>query len=293
MIAPVTKEAIQAAFEARGLSPLHRFGQNFLIRPDVLDRIVAAAELRPDEVVLEVGPGTGGLTERLLAACRRVVAAEIDRGLADHLRDLFADDSRFELIVGDVMMKKSALEPDVVQAVMNAGGADGPWCVVANLPYQISSPFLSALGSGPAPPRRIVATLQKEVGIVLNAGPGDEDYTPLSFLARLVWDVERLMVLSPSSFWPAPKVDSVVMRLDTRPERPTSLAATIALGRRLFQGRRKALRSTVARATGVSAEQATAWLEAAGLSPTDRIDGVDPEAIARVAALAHPVEDRW
>ena len=138
-----------------------------------------------------------------------------------------------------------------------------------------------------------MATLQKEVGIVLNAGPGDEDYTPLSFLARLVWDVERLMVLSPSSFWPAPKVDSVVMRLDTRPERPTSLAATIALGRRLFQGRRKALRSTVARATGVSAEQATAWLEAAGLSPTDRIDGVDPEAIARVAALAHPVEDRW
>lgn len=283
MRAPDTREAIKQALADRGLSPLHRHGQNFLIRKTVLDRVAAAARVGEGDVVLEVGPGCGGLTDRLLESGARVVAAEIDRGLAELVADTFGDDPGFTLVRGDVMGQKSALADGVLDALAAAGAWDRGWTVAANLPYQISSPFLSACALLPRPPRRLVVTLQKEVGEVLRAGPGDSAYSALSFLSRLAWTVGRLEALAPGSFWPAPKVDSVVLEMDAREPRPTPLAETIGLARRLFQRRRKALRGTVRDLVPKGVDVA-GLLESVGLSGDDRIDAVDPEAIERLAA---------
>jgi len=276
--APAGREEIRSALAARGLSPRHRWGQNFLVRGDVLDEIVATAEVLDGDVVLEVGPGTGGLTERLLACGAQVIAAEVDRGLAALLGDVLSPTDRLSVVVADVMALKSALSEEVLGAVSAASGA-GPWKVVSNLPYQISSPFLSALPFLSVPPDPVVVTVQKEVADVLLAEPGTDAYSPLSFLARLAWRVRRIRKLSAHSFWPVPQVASAVVRLDRAQPRPVPLVRTLELARRLFQGRRKALRTTLARALEISSADAEGRLQRAGIPPEARIETVAPEAI--------------
>ncbi|MAB90884.1 MAG: 16S rRNA (adenine(1518)-N(6)/adenine(1519)-N(6))-dimethyltransferase RsmA [Planctomycetota bacterium] len=288
MRAPDSREAISKTLSERGLSPLHRRGQNFLVRPGVLDRAVEAAEVVAGDVVLEVGPGCGGLTERLLLAGARVIAVEIDVGLADVVAEFLGAESRLSLLRTDVMEKKSALSAEVDAALEGVPR----WKVCSNLPYQVSSPFLSACALHPRPPERLVVTLQNEVGRVLRAGPGDADYSPLSFLARLAWGVTRVESVPAAAFWPRPQVDSAVMRLDRAPSRTVPLGETVAFARRLFQGRRKALRNTVAKALSPVGEgdfspvDVDGLLDRAGLSADDRIDAAAPEAIERLYGLA-------
>ncbi len=210
--APVLRREIEAALDARGLSPLHRFGQNFLVRADVLDRVVTLAAPGSGDVVLEVGPGLGGLTERLLAAGPTVVAVEIDRGLVDHLRATFADEPRLRLVHGDILDRKSSISAAALAALGEA--PPGRFVVVSNLPYGISSPFLVALARLERPPERIVVTVQKEVADVLRAVPGSDAWSPLSFVARLSWAVSFGPRLSPEAFHPRPRVDSAVVVLD-------------------------------------------------------------------------------
>jgi len=288
---PDTREDISKLLADRGLSPIHRRGQNFLVRPGALDRIVAAAAVEPSDVVLEVGPGCGGLTERLLATGARVVAAELDRGLADVVEAFLGEDERLQVVRGDVMASKSSLAPEVLAAV--APETPGThWKVVSNLPYQISSPFLSGCALLPKPPKRLVVTVQHEVGEVLMAESGSDAYSPLSFLARLAWEVRRLEGLPAAAFWPRPQVDSCVMALDQRPSRPIPLSRSVALARRLFQRRRKALRGTLpgalAEVTGshVAEETLVGWLGEVGVAGTDRIDAVTPESIEGLLAAA-------
>lgn len=288
MRTPDSREAISKTLSARGLSPLHRRGQNFVVRPGVLDRIVRAAEIAAGEVVLEVGPGCGSLTERLLLAGAQVIAVEIDTGLAKVVAELLGSEPGLRLLSADVMEKKSALASEVDVAL----GGTSPWKVCANLPYQVSSPFLSACALHQTPPERLVVTLQSEVGDVLRAGPGDKDYSPLSFLAGLAWEVTRVESVPAAAFWPRPQVESAVMRLDRAPGRSVPLRETVAFARRLFQGRRKALRNTVPRALNPGGEgdpcpvDVDRLLERAGLSGNDRIDAAAPDAIERLYALA-------
>lgn len=288
MRAPDSREAISKTLSERGLSPLHRRGQNFLVRPGVLDRVVEVLEVASGDLVLEVGPGCGGLTERLLLASARVIAVEVDVGLAEVVADLLGSETGLTLIRCDVMERKSALAAEVVDALDAAGAADG-WKVCANLPYQISSPFLSACALHPTPPSRLVVTLQKEVGDVLRASPGDGAYSPLSFLAGLAWQVTRVESVSAAGFWPRPQVDSVVMRLDQAPQRSVPLRETVAFARRLFQARRKTLRKTVPGALDGARHpvpDVDRLLASAGLTGDDRIDAVEPHAIERLYASA-------
>lgn len=288
MRAPDSREAISKTLSMRGLSPQHRRGQNFLVRPGMLDRIVEAAGITAGDVVLEVGPGCGGLTERLLLAGAEVLAVEVDVGLAEIVAEFLGAEPHLRILRIDVMEKKSALAPEVDAALRGTSS----WKVCANLPYQVSSPFLSACALYPTPPERLVVTLQDEVGDVLCAGPGDEDYSPLSFLAGLAWDVTRVASVPAAAFWPRPQVESAVMRLDRAPARQVPLRETVAFARRLFQGRRKALRNTIPRALNPDGEgdlrlvDVDRLLERVGLSGDDRIDVAAPDAIERLYALA-------
>jgi 16S rRNA (adenine1518-N6/adenine1519-N6)-dimethyltransferase len=283
--APDTPTGVKAALAAAGLSPLKRFGQNFLVDPRVLDRVAAASGAGPGEATLEVGPGLGGLTTRLWESGAEVLAVEIDRGLAAHLRRQFADAPRFALVERDVLGRGPELADEVLDALAaaraRAGG--GGWRVASNLPYGITSPFLFALLDTPAgPPRRAVVMIQKEVGDVLVAAPGGDDYSVLSLAARTYWRVRRLFDVGPEAFFPRPDVDSCVVELepatvaaDAPPPRPF-----LAFARTLFQSRRKALRSSLRRARpDLEPAAVDAALDAAGLSPQDRVDGAAPERI--------------
>ena len=289
MRTPDSREAIRTTLGDRGLSPLHRHGQNFLVRPGVLDRVASAAGVTEGDVVLVVGAGCGGLTDRLLGAGARVVAVEIDRGLGDLVEELLGDDPGLTLVRGDVMGSKSTLSDEVRAALARAGAFENGWTVASNLPYQISSPFLSACALETVPPRRLVVTVQKEVGDVLRASPSDSAYSALSFLSCLAWQVARLEALPPGAFWPAPKVASVVLVMEAAAPRPTPLGATVALARQLFQRRRKALRGTV-REVAPTGTDIVALLAEIGVDGDERIDAVAPEMIEKLAVALLALE---
>jgi 16S rRNA (adenine1518-N6/adenine1519-N6)-dimethyltransferase len=291
--APVGAKEVGAALRGLGLHPRRRHGQHFLVRPLALETIVAAAGLQPEELVLEVGPGLGALTERLLATGARLVAVEIDSGFCRHLLRLFGGDPRFRLVAGDVMAGSRRLAPAILEAIAGAGPLG--WSVVANLPYSISSPFIAAMAGVDPAPRRAVVMVQREVGEVLRAAPGQPSYTVLSFLAALRFRVRPVLSLGPSAFHPRPRVSSVVLALDLLPPRPFALAPTLALARRLFAGRRKQVGASLARLLagggfpgGGSA--AVPILEACGIEPTSRVEDLAPERIECVAAAIAAVD---
>jgi 16S rRNA (adenine1518-N6/adenine1519-N6)-dimethyltransferase len=253
-----------------------RFGQHWLTDPAVLERIVAAAAIEPGEHLLEVGPGRGALTERLLASpAASLLAVELDRDLVLGLRQRFGADPRFQLVEGDVLAV--ALEPA-------AGPA--PEKVVANIPYNITGPLLERLLGRldrplECPYRARVLLVQQEVGERIRASPGSSAYSALSVRMQLLARCQGVCLVPPRCFTPPPKVQSEVIRLEPlppelRPE-PALARATEVLLRRCFAARRKMLRNTLA-----------------GLLPEGRLDAV--AAAAGVALSQRPQElapQRW
>jgi 16S rRNA (adenine1518-N6/adenine1519-N6)-dimethyltransferase len=228
-----------------GHRPRKRFGQHWLVDAAVLDRIVAAAELRSGERVLEVGPGRGALTERLLATpLATLVAVELDRDLIDGLRQRFGADTRFQLIEGDVL--QVPLEPE------DQPPADA---VVANIPYNITGPLLERLVGRLARPRtppyrRLVLLVQREVGERIRARAGESAFSALSVRLQLLARCRSVCAVPPRCFSPPPRVDSEVIALDPLPPdqrlAPALAGAVETLLRQAFTARRKMLRNTLA-----------------------------------------------
>ncbi len=178
-----------------------RFGQNFLTDRRVADRIVGAAEIRPGDVVLEIGPGKGILTERILDAGANLTAVEIDRDLIPGLRERFGDNSRFSLLENDIIkVELSALDKFDLK-------------IVGNLPYNISGALLEWLIENHRMIKLALITVQKEVADRIRAGPGGRDFGSLSVLIQMFYTVSRVFDISPGSFSPKPKVKSTVMKL--------------------------------------------------------------------------------
>jgi 16S rRNA (adenine1518-N6/adenine1519-N6)-dimethyltransferase len=252
---PQTKHEIQSLLTSAKTHPRHRFGQNFMIDQNLVRVIADAATpaAATGDLVIEVGPGTGTLSDELLSRGLDVVAVEIDRDLAKLLRERFGDQPRFKLIEGDALSSKHALNDDLVSTIAAARGR--PIKLVANLPYNIASPLiieLLILGID-----QLVFTVQKEVADRLRAAPGSDAYGPLSVMAQLLSRVEVLRTLPPQAFWPPPKIDSALVRM-TRDDRSNGNAA--AFGRfvqKLFSFRRKTLRKALSQA-GYDADAAIA-----------------------------------
>lgn len=233
---------IKAMLAERGLRPRHRFGQNFLIEPVHLRRLVEAASVAAGDTILEVGPGTGTLTEELLARGARIVASEIDRDLASLLRDRLGDS--IELVEGDVLSAKRSVAPAVLGAI-----GDREFKLVANLPYQVASPLLAILAGVPRCLGCFV-TVQREVADRLEAGPGTSDYGPLSVVVQSRFEVSRVADLPPGCFWPPPKVTSAMAAMTPRVRPSVPLEHLDEFGRfvqSIFGKRRKQLGSIVGR----------------------------------------------
>ncbi len=242
-----TKRDIREILAAAGLNPLKRFGQNFLIDGNLMGKLVAAADVRRSDVVLEVGPGTGALTERLLEVSGHVVAMEIDRGLSVVLRERLAEAGaagRFTLIEGDVLSGKTRVSAELLQVLADRAGPDRRIMMVANLPYQVATPLVVELLYGAMPITPLCFTVQLEVADRLTAPPGGKTYGPVGILVQAVGRVQRIARVPPTAFWPEPQVDSAMLRVDLREDQPspTVRSRLVELVHGCFRHRRKTLR---------------------------------------------------
>lgn len=241
-----TKREIESLLEQAGLRPRKRFGQHFLIDGNLMRLLVESAEMQPVDTVIEVGPGTGGLTDLLVAHAGRVICVEIDRDLFAFLTHRFSNQPNIELICADALDGKHKLNPVLVESLRNSAG---PVKLVANLPYDAATPLLMNLVLGFPVVSRFCFTVQSEVGDRIMAKPGTKVYGPLSVILQTFCAVEQVARLGPQSFWPRPQVDSVMLRMDRVLSPAVSPAASEAFAsfvHRIFEYRRKQLGAALA-----------------------------------------------
>ncbi len=280
-----TLTEIKALLAAHGLRPKHHHGQNFLHDHRKLDAILAAAEVTPGDLVLEVGPGTGALTERLFEAGARVLAVEIDTDLEPILRQRLGQRPGFALLLADVLAGKHQINPAVWDAMRALAGADQspevpkppepPFKLIANLPYNVASPLLANLVVDHPAMRLAVVMIQREVADRLTAPPGGKDYGPLGIIIQALCHVQRAAILPPSCFWPQPKVDSAVVALRRREEPLTDNPPRLsALLHRLFSKRRKQIGAILGRDTPLPPD----------IDPNDRPERLSVQQLVRLSA---------
>lgn len=263
---------IKQLLAERGLSPRHALGQNFLIDKNLLGKLVDAAGLSPGQLVLEVGPGTGTLTETLLARGHRVIACELDDALADLLTERLSSNPNFTLVRGDCLGKGKVLNADAAKLL-----GDQPFALVANLPYGAATPLmLNLLIDWPTCASQAV-TIQKEVAQRLLAKPGTRDFGTLGVVAQAMGEVSMLATLPPECFWPRPDITSAMVLIKRREvpltREPAKLAA---FSQKLFMSRRKQLGATLGRTI--------AW--PVGVEPTMRAEQLSIEQMVALCAVA-------
>ncbi len=256
--------------------PTKTLGQNFLHDANTIRRIVRTADLRPDDVVLEIGPGLGSLTLGLLDAADRVVAVEIDPRLAALLPRTVAERApdradRLEVVQADALAVRELPGPP-------------PTALVANLPYNVAVPVLLHLLELLPSLDRALVLVQAEVAERLAAPPSSPAYGIPSVKAAWYGRVRRAGAVGRNVFWPAPNVDSGLVALVRRPPPPGDRAATFAVVDAAFATRRKTLRAALARWAG-SPDAAEARLRAAGIDPSARGEQLSVTDFARLAAI--------
>ena len=266
-----SKHEIQSLLAGAGTEPRHRFGQNFMIDQNLVRLVADAGMIEAGDVVVEVGPGTGTLTEELLSRGAEVVAVEIDRDLAGLLRERFAGKEKFRLIEGDALAGKHALNEELRASLREAAERGRGVKLVANLPYNIASPLVIELLI--AGVELLVFVVQKEVADRLRAKEGSDDYGPLTVMAQMLSKVEYLRKLAPAAFWPAPGVDSALVRMVRADRLEDRAGAFGTFVHQVFSARRKTLRKALERAN-VNADGVIAKL---GLNPQTRAEELPPE----------------
>ena len=260
-----------------------KFGQNFLIDTNVLNKIISSAEITKEDCVLEIGPGIGTMTQYLAESAREVVAVEIDKALIPILEDTLSAYDNVTVINDDI------LKVDINKIVQEKNNGK-PIKVVANLPYYITTPIIMGLFESHVPLKSITIMVQKEVADRMQVGPGTKDYGALSLAVQYYAKPEIVANVPPNCFIPRPNVGSAVIRLTRYAEPPVKVqdeAKMFALIRASFNQRRKTLVNGLGNAAGlnVSKEQAAEALEQMGLPATVRGEALTLEEFARLSDL--------
>ncbi|MGH2457974.1 MAG: 16S rRNA (adenine(1518)-N(6)/adenine(1519)-N(6))-dimethyltransferase RsmA [Chloroflexota bacterium] len=275
---PDAPSAIRTLLRELGLRPQKGFGQNFLLNEHALAKVVEAGDVGPDDVVLEIGPGLGHLTRHLAAKAARVVAIEIDRGLAKVLRQTFQLTPNVEIVEGD------ALKVEPVGLV-----GDHPYKVIANLPYYITSPALRHFLEAGRRPVLMVVMVQREVAYRILAPPGDLNLLAISVK---VYGKPRLVTRVPSSaFYPRPRVDSIVLRIDVldRPDLDVPADKFFKVVAAGFAMPRKQLHNALAQRLWMPSGSAPEIVRAVGIDPSRRAQTL---SVAEWNALTGEMERR-
>jgi 16S rRNA (adenine1518-N6/adenine1519-N6)-dimethyltransferase len=290
-----TTAYLKELFKQVGFTIDARRGQNFLVDLNLVDLLVRTALIESADVVLEVGTGTGVVTERTAAAASHVVAAEIDPRLAQLARERLIDRTTVTLVEGDALASKHRFAPALLAALDSALAASprGRLLLVANLPYCIATPVISNLLARPRPFDAAVVTVQREMAERMTAAAGTSSYNALSVWVGAQCRGEIVRVLPPSVFWPRPKVDSAIVRLEIEPDRRAAIGD---LGRfhdfvrDVFCHRRKVLRGVLLRmAGGKQTDAAHAAVDRVytmlGLPATIRAEEIPPDEFVRLAKV--------
>lgn len=237
-------------FREAGFEPQSRHGQNFLIDLNLLGILLDAAELGPDDVVLEIGTGMGTLTTLMAPRAGHVITVEIDEHLYQLASEELVDFDNVTMLQQDALRNKNNLDDTVLQTIAEKV-AEVPGRrlkLVANLPYNVATPIISNLLLTPIVPAMMVVTIQKELGDRILAVPGTKDYSALSIWLQSLCDVELVRVLPPQVFWPRPKVNSAILKITPRDDKRARIPQVKFFHefvRALFFHRRKFLRSVV------------------------------------------------
>lgn len=275
--------AFRAALDRARFRPSRRLGQNFLLDEAMTAAIVRDSGVEPGERVVEIGAGCGFLSAHLLERGVRLLSVEIDerllavaRGFLEPLAE--AGPGSLELLHADALGGKRVLGPELAAALPRGE----PWSVVANLPYSAGSPLLALFSRLAHPPRRMTVLVQLEVAERLAADPGTRAWGPLGVRLQCLYRAHLVRRVPAQLFWPNPRVESALCRLDLRPERPDPerVAAFDALVGTLFQQRRRILRKALAPLADAGA--AEDWARRAGLEPTRRVATLDHAELWRL-----------
>ncbi len=275
-----------------------RFGQNFLIDEGVILRALEAAGVNKNDVIFEIGPGIGTLTQYLCEAAYRVAAIEIDRKLIPILEETLKEYDNVRIINQDVL-KTDLLE---LAAEYEAGREDRPSAkhalkIVANLPYYITTPILMGLFRQKVPAQSVTVMVQKEVADRMTAQPGGKDYGSLSIAVQYYSRPRIVEIVPPESFVPRPKVTSAVVTMDLYeepPVKPVDDNLFIAITRAAFEQRRKTLVNALGSNSSVpyGKDSIREALEKMGLSPSVRGEALSPEEFIRLSDLLKSSESK-
>lgn len=261
--------------EAYDLFPKKKLGQNFLFDPNSLRKIIDIAQLEDTDTVLEIGPGTGSLTQQLAQHAERVISVEIDERLKPLLEDQLVDYPNVEIHWGDI------LRTDIQELV-----GERPYKVVANLPYYITSAILQYLLEQPHPPQSLTVMMQKEVAERVIAQPGDMSLLAVS--VQYYGDPSIEMILKPQVFYPRPNIDSAVLHmavLDSPKLDVPDTATFFEVVKAGFRLKRKQIKNSIANATGLSSDVVVDMLHEAGIDPMRRAETLSLEEWATLSRV--------
>ena len=260
--------------------PKKQLGQNFLVNPEALEIILAAGELTETDTVIEIGAGLGCLTDVLVRRAKRVIAVEVDELLYKALASQFSTDARVQLLNADILKLE-------LYRLLESTSTPSTYKVIANLPYSITTPILWKLLEHHKQIHSCVLMMQKEVAERIVAEPGGKDYGALTIGVAYRTDAALIATLSPENFYPAPKVDSALLKL-TMHQHPKVRVENeeffFKVVRTVFRTRRKMLKNTLVRSRLTSAKVLETAFKELGIAPERRAETLD---ITEFAALAN------
>lgn len=288
-----TKQHIQNLLQAAQTHPRHHWGQNFLIDLNLMRLLVDRAELTKDDVVLEVGCGTGSLSSLLAESAGHVIAVDIDPDLFKIAQGELADFDNITFIGEDALHNKNTISHNVTAAIKEARQKfNGAFKLVANLPYQIASPLMLNFLQSDTLPDGMLVTIQAEVGERMLAQVGSNQYGQISIMMQATGQVEMLRRLPPQAFWPAPKVHSAMIVWQQDEEKLNELKSIASLSDTidLLMGHRRKKISTCLKKAGTdcSFQEILADLE---IDPNLRGEALSPQQYVQLAnALSNAIK---
>lgn len=286
-----TKQQIQQYLAALGTFPKKRLGQNFLIDQNIIRLIVNSAEITDQDVVLEVGCGTGTMTELISEQAGQVIAVELDTDVVQIAQQQLQERSNVSIFNTDILAGKHTVSPDVIDAVNQARQTNtGAFLLVANLPYNVASPVMINLVTGSLPVDRMCVTIQKEVGDRMTAQTGQPHYGSLSILLQATGVIEQVRILKPSVFWPQPKVDSAVVKYTRDPAKTDRILnlSLLADTLTLFLGQRRKMVKAAAKNAQGPLKTIQHWpnlFAQCQISQDSRPDQITPDQYVQLANL--------
>jgi len=286
-----TKHQIQRLLASSGVVPNKRLGQHYLIDLNLMRLLIDAADIGSDDLVLEVGCGTGSLTEAIAERAGYCIAVELDETVAAIAGRQLADAANVQVICSDILENKNAISKTVREAIENRRKrGSGKVLLVANLPYNVASSVMVNLTVGPTTVDGMYVTVQKEVADRMTASAGESEYGTLSILLSAMGEVRMIRSLRPTVFWPQPQVASAIVRFvrsEQKAARIVDMDIFVSVVRLFMEHRRKMLKACTKFAQG-ELKEIKNWqeiLDGASVQPQDRAGQVGPNQYVMLANL--------